>query len=92
MFLDYYKGNKGEVCDNENEVIRSQNECIAALKFHGYQTSNLWTGTDALHHPGMPVGCSIRNSGDMKPHFIPSSTGFGKGRNDLIPICKRAKN
>ena len=36
----------------------------------------------------IPSGCSIRNGGDMLRHFEISATGVGKGRGDLIPICK----
>ena len=87
--LDYYDDNDGYICDNENDVIRSQDECTTALKSLGYQkTTGFWTQMDR----SIPVGCSVRNSGDMGPHFIQSSTGLGNGRSDLTPICKRAKN
>jgi len=84
---DYYAGNAGQVCDNENDVIRSQDECTTALKSLGYQTSKFWTGT----FEWIPAGCSIEKSRKMKPHFEQSSTGLGKGTNVLIPICKKNK-
>ena len=92
MSLDYYKANAGQLCDNENDVVRSHDECTTALKSLRYQISNFWTGTSNHYHNHIPVGCSIRESGDNQPHFLQSSTGLGTGRSDLIPICKRAKN
>jgi len=85
---DYYAGNAGQVCDDENDVIRSQAECTVALESLGYQISKFWTGTFAW----IPAGCSFEKSGKMKPHFEQSSTGLGKGANVLIPICKRTNN
>ena len=87
--LDYYVGTVGKLCDNENDVIRSKDECISALQAYGFKTSDFWTGT--LGHT-IPSGCSIRYSGDARPHFEQSSTGMGNARNDLIPICKKTRN
>ena len=43
-----------------------------------------WRGVDS----GIPAGCSIRKDGDRRTHLEGSSKGVGKGREDLIPICK----
>ena len=35
--LDYYVGTVGKLCDNENDVIRSKDECISALQAYGFK-------------------------------------------------------
>ena len=55
------------------------------MKALNYPTTvSYWTG----HASSIPSGCSIRNGGDNMPHMEKSSSGKGKGRSDLIPICK----
>ena len=78
-------GKVGGVCKYEYEVIRSQPECTKALEITGQPSSGVyWTGV----RNSLPAGCSVREGGDLKPHFETSSTGVGRGRSDLIPICK----
>jgi len=81
----YYDRPAGSVCDEASHVIRSKGECTDALKALNYPTTvSYWTG----HASSIPSGCSIRNGGDNMPHMEKSSSGKGKGRSDLIPICK----
>ena len=85
LFLAYYDRPAGSVCDEASHVIRSKGECTDALKALNYPTTvSYWTG----HASSIPSGCSIRNGGDNMPHMEKSSSGKGKGRSDLIPICK----
>ena len=89
IFLDYYSGEVGGVCNNENDVIREKAECTKALLELDFKTSgNYWTTSGWA----IPSGCSIRNGGDKKPHFLKSDPGVGTGRNDLIPLCKNVAN
>ena len=53
----------------------------------GLSSDNFWTNNPVTKYD-IPSGCSIRNGGDNRPHFESSTTGVGRGRNDLIPICK----
>ena len=84
ILIAYYKRGAGSVCDDASHVIRSQTECSEALKALNFPASNYWTGYVST----IPSGCSTRNGGDRMPHFEKSSSGKGKGRSDLIPICK----
>ena len=84
LFIGYYKRAAASVCDDASHVIRSQAECSKALRALNFPTSNYWTGYYSL----IPSGCSTRNGGDKRPHFEKSSSGKGKGRSDMIPICK----
>ena len=69
-------------------MIRSVEECTAALQILGYKvTKSFYQGPDN----SIPSGCSIRNPGDQKPHMRASSPGLGRGRRDLTPICKGTK-
>ena len=78
---------KGGICNDENEVIRSQVQCTDALQKLGYQPlSKYWIG----EYSSIPSGCSVRSDGSYGPHFEKSLTGVGSGRNDLIPICIQA--
>ena len=82
--LDYYAKVAGDICHENSHVIRSHAECLKALEILKYQTSgSFWTG----QYDQIPTGCSIKET-DMTPHFETSPNGLGKGRNDLIPICK----
>jgi len=82
---DYYSGDVGEVCNNEKGVIRVKTECTKALLELGFKASgSYWTSSGWA----IPSGCSIRDGGDRKPHFLKSAPGVGTGRNDLIPVCK----
>lgn len=77
---------KGGICNDENEVIRSQVQCTDALQKLGYQPlSDWWKG---VYSWKIPSGCSV-NDGNNGPHFEESSVGVGTGRGDLIPICIR---
>ena len=77
----------GGLCNNANEVIRSQAQCTDALQKLGYQPlTDYWIGELS----SIPSGCSVRSDGSNGPHFEKSLTGVGSGRDDLIPICIRA--
>ena len=82
-----YLGRPGEVCKSTKEVIRSQAECRNAIAQFWLSSGILWTGPS----DSIPSGCSRRNGGDNRPHFETSTTGVGRGRDDLIPICKKSK-
>ena len=83
-FSEFYAGPKGGLCNQESHVIRSQEECAAALQKLGYKSLNkFWiTSTDRI-----PSGCSIHVEG-RNPHLKTSKTGLGNGRSDLTPICR----
>ena len=88
IFIAYYAGEKGSVCDDASHVIRwpHKSECTKALKALGYpSTGTYWTG----YYTGIPKGCS---SGGNTPHLEKSTTGVGEGRNDLTPICKGSRS
>lgn len=85
---DYYYKDAGGVCNDEKDVIRSKTECSKALSELGFEKSGSYY---TYYGYPIPSGCSIRTIGFAeanKPHFLESSPGVGKGRNDLIPICK----
>ena len=89
MFVEFYARGAGGVCNNEDDIIRSKEECSKALSDLDFDVSgDYWTGSDANTAKKIPSGCSIRKGGDKKPHLL-SAAGVGTGRNDLIPICKR---
>ena len=87
LLTEYYYGEKGGVCYNESHVIRSQAECQIAFENIGYHVkSTWWSGA----YTQIPSGCSINDG--LKPFFETSTSGLGKGRNDLTPICKGLEN
>ena len=86
MFVEYYSGGVGRVCNNG--IIRSKEECSKALSELGFDVGDYWTSSAPNYANSIPSGCSIRDGGDKKPHFL-FAGGVGTGRNDLIPICKR---
>ena len=47
---------------------------------------NNWFG----NYKGIPSGCSVRNGRDHRLHFEESQEGVGRGRQDLIPLCRKA--
>ena len=87
----YYSGVAGGVCNDANHVIRSQKECSDGLQVLDITSLAIsWTGKN----DGIPSGCSFSKRKDSQqsytsPHFETSTTGLGKGRNDLTPICKK---
>ena len=92
--LDYYDRPAGFVCCDASHVIRTKSECTSALKSLGYQANfnNYWNGKS---NGDIPVGCSIRRVGtkygkseDSRPHLDTHPDGVGRGREDLIPICR----
>ena len=86
ILSQYYAGDEGGVCVDDESVIRSTAECTMALKELGYHSTKInWTGTWHL----IPSGCSIKID-PMGPHFEISPTGVGIGREDLTPICKNS--
>ena len=92
IFLDYYSGDVGGVCSNENEVIRSEEECSNAVSKLDFEVSrtDYWRGS---RNHDIPSGCSIRDpklgrTDEKQLHMESSETGVGTGRSDLIPICK----
>ena len=83
FILEYYNVTTGGVCKNENDVIRTKEECSEALSKLGYTfKKRYWEGSKRR----IPSGCSLRTS-TKRPHLndIP---GLGRGRKDQIPICK----
>lgn len=81
---DYYMKSKGSVCDSTSAVITSYQECQTALASLGKSNSISWTGNYSTR---IPRGCSHKpHTG--KGHFETSTTGVGKGRSDLAPVCK----
>jgi len=87
IIADYYSKDAGGVCNCEEEVIRSFEECFKALSKLGFEINRDYAWL-APYIYGIPSGCSIRNGGDKLVHFLKSAPGVGGGRNDLIPICK----
>ena len=88
LILDFYHGNPGDICSHEDQVIRSHKECETAIHVMGFPKSrvNNWFG----NHKWIPSGCSVRNGVDHRRHFEESTEGVGRGRQDLIPVCKKA--
>merc|ERR1711872_579924 len=87
----YYQGAPGGVCNNVKDVIRMKQICLEAIEELNGVTdfSNTWTGKNSK----VPQGCSIRDGGDLRPHFArrisrTQPDGLGTGRKDLIPICQ----
>ena len=94
--VEYYLGEKGEVCNDEKDVIRSHNECYIAIHKLGLQVSeeDAWTGTLSAE---IPTGCSMRQPSilggmDIDFHFEKTTHGLGTGRNDLRPVCIKPGN
>ena len=91
FLLAYYKLTAGKVCENVSNVIRSQGECTHALRNLGFpSTRSYWI----VSRSSIPAGCSIRRGGlcttcELHAPHINSIAGVGKGRRDLIPICKK---
>ena len=83
--IGYYQGVPNGVCNDVNDVIRMKQICLEAIEaLTGVTDSkNMWSGKFGK----VPQGCSIRDGGDLKPHFELSDDGLGTGRKDLIPIC-----
>ena len=83
--IGYYKGLPNGLCQDVKDVIRNKQICWEAIALLTNITdfSNIWSHT----HPEIPQGCSIRDGGDLTPHFEISTDGLGIGRKDLIPIC-----
>ena len=91
--IGYYQGAPNGVCDDVKDVIRMKQICLEAIEFLNGVTdfSNTWSGKNGKVQ--VPQGCSIRDGGDLRPHFELSDDGLGTGRKDLIPICyKNGKN
>ena len=86
--LDFYHGRPGDVCSHEDQVIRSHKECETAAQILGFPKSrvNNWFG----NHMWIPAGCSVRKGQDHRLHFEESPEGVGRGRQDLIPLCRKA--
>merc|ERR1712002_863321 len=85
----YYQGVPGGVCNDVKDVIRMKQICLEAIeKLNGVTDSrNTWMGKNG-GWVNIPQGCSIRDGGDLRPHFERSGDGLGTGRKDLIPICQ----
>lgn len=83
IFIEFYSGVKGGVCNDESHVIRNQKECLKAITDVGFIVKlPLWTNK----YPNLPSGCSINDGG--KPFFETSLSGIGTGREDLTPVCQ----
>ena len=83
--IGYYQGAPNGLCTDVKDVIRNKQTCLEAITILTGVTdfSNTWSST----YSKIPQGCSIRDGGDLKPHFELSDDGLGTGRKDLIPIC-----
>jgi len=83
-FSEFYNGVAGGVCNNEGDVIRSEEECTEALAELGYQSAKkeYWEGSKK----NIPSGCSIRSLNNRP--YLNTKPGVGRGRDDQIPICK----
>ena len=82
--IGYYQGVPNGVCNDVKDVIRMKQTCLEAIeKLNLVKSSNTWSGKTGK----IPQGCSIRDGGDLRPHFELSDDGLGTGRKDLIPIC-----
>ena len=74
----------GGVCNNENDVIRTKDECTKALSKLEYKfRKRYWEGSKRR----IPSGCSVRTNKNKRPH-LNDKPGLGRGRKDLVPICK----
>ena len=83
--IGYYQGVPNGVCNDVKDVIRNEQTCLKAI-------ASLTGVTNFSKHfsnrnSKIPQGCSIRDGGDLRPHFELSTDGLGTGRKDLIPIC-----
>ena len=83
IILEYYAGDKGGLCKEESNVIRSQTECTKALHDLGYQALNKFSTTNDNNAPS---GCSIHID-SLNPLFETSPNGTGNSLNHLTPIC-----
>ena len=83
--IGYYQGVPNGVCNYVRDVIRNEQTCSEAIALLTNVTdfSNRWS----FKYSKIPQGCSIRDGGDLRPHFELSTDGLGTGRKDLIPIC-----
>ena len=71
MFVDFYARGAGRVCDNEDDIIRSKEDCSRALSDLDFDVSgNYWTDSGANMAKKIPSGCSIRKGGDKRPHLL----------------------
>ena len=88
--LEYYDGPKGGLCNDESELIRSEPDCKEALEALGYgPLKKFWITPGSLLNPQIPAGCSI-HAASSTPH-LSTTSGAGRGREDLTPICSRNK-
>jgi len=88
--LEYYDGPKGGLCNDESELIRSEPDCKEALEALGYgPLKKFWITVGSLLNPQIPAGCSI-HAASSTPH-LSTTSGAGRGREDLTPICSRNK-
>ena len=91
MFLDFYtvkKGGyytiqKGGLCYDESDVIRSLSDCEEALKEIGYSSLNKFWISSTIP---IPAGCSLDVT-HSNPFFSEKTSGLGKKRKDLTPVC-----
>ena len=92
FLLAYYKLAAGKVCENGSNIIRSKGECTHALRNLGFpSTGSYWIGSRS----SIPAGCSIRRYGLCTTCDVPhinSIAGVGKGRSDLISVCKKPQS
>ena len=92
---EYYLREKGEVCNDEKDVIRSHNECYIAIHKLGLQVAEqIWTGSYSY---AIPTGCSIRHTENLGGkeidfHFETTTHGLGTGRHDQRPVCIKPTN
>ena len=95
MFVEYYSGGAGGVCNNETDIIRSKWECYDALKELGFDhNDHYWQDEGNPWCPPYPIpsGCSIQKGGELDKFIeliLICETGVGRRRFNKIPICKR---
>ena len=88
----YYLGSNGGTCGNSASVIRSQAECADALEAVGKSRHIKYVfGTTAGWPNEIPGGCSFRGPQDGHYDERGHQGMVGRGRSDLAPVCRRAK-
>lgn len=83
--IKYKQGAAGTECALGTRIT-NKDECLrTAANSVGVTPGSSWVGSTTA----IPVGCSIRNGGDLIPHWNTATSGTG--RSDLRPICKTTK-
>jgi len=67
----------------EGSDITEESECKEAIQDLGLKENSWWTG----NHGNIPAGCTWRDYDHHNAHWNAYTSGPGKPRNDLHPIC-----